>query len=120
MPEENIGLIQGRVPGSAEEWRVSQALDQLKHRYIYQYQVFAVAGAKGTYYVDFLITSTVPNSTALEVFGEYWHEGQLGSDDRFRLSMIEGELGPVKIVWGKDLGTVGEAKSKLIEEIGRG
>ena len=121
MPEKKVGLINGRTPQSLEEWRVAVALWKYRHEFHYQFQVFNIAGAKGTYFVDFLITTTTPESTPLEVFGKYWHEGQLGSEDRYRLVMIESELGaPVKVIWGKDLQTQEDADAKILLEVGRG
>lgn len=120
MPE-NVGLINGRTPQSVEEWRVAVALWKYRHEFHYQFQVFSIAGAKGTFFVDFLVTSTVPESTPLEIFGKYWHEGQLGSEDRYRLVMIESELGVApKVIWGRDLQTQDDANARILLEIGRG
>ncbi|MHC4736071.1 MAG: hypothetical protein ACYTDW_16670, partial [Planctomycetota bacterium] len=39
-PEEEIGLVQGKQPGSRPEWWISKALDRYKINYIFQYEVF--------------------------------------------------------------------------------
>lgn len=88
QPDERV-IIQGRSAGSKEEARVANGLEKLKHSYIYQYQILDIQGVRGAYVVDFLVTSTVPMSTPLEVFGEYWHKGQMNSQEQFRLIQIE-------------------------------
>ncbi len=114
----------GRAAGSKEEARVATALDRLGHRYIYQFQVFDVRGVRGTFFVDFLVTSTTPMSTPVEVFGEFWHQGQLGSEDALRIALIEdkfrGEANPVVILFGSQLGTQEETNTLVLQKVGPG
>ncbi len=88
-PDEVIGLIQGRVPMSKEEWWVSRWLDRKRMTYDYQYTVFA--GAKHFYNLDFLV-HTVPLYTMVEPLGAHWHTDRLGQDDRIRQIKIENAL----------------------------
>src|SRR3990172_5817987 len=115
--------IQGHS-ASTEEARVATSLGKLKHSYIFQYQVFDIPGVRGAYVVDFLVTSTVPLSTPVEVQGEYWHKGQMGSEDQFRLAQIEdyfrGEANPVVIIWGNEAMTQDDASAVVQRKIGRG
>lgn len=124
VSEEERTTIDGQAAGSKEEARVATALDRLGHRYFYQFRVFDIAGVRGTFRIDFLVTSTTPLSTPLEVFGEFWHRGQLGSEDALRIALIEdhfrGEANPVAILWGRDLQTQEEANAAVVKTVGPG
>jgi len=121
-PERSI--IKGIPAQSREEARVANALDRLGHDYFYQFQIFDIAGVRGSYVIDFLVTTTVPLSTPIEVFGEYWHQGLMASEDQFRLAQIEdyfrGEANQLVILWGAELQTQDEAISAVQRKIGRG
>ena len=114
--------VQGKS-ASAEEGRVAQALDKLGHHYDFQHIVFTITGVKGSYVLDFLITSTVPFSTPLEVFGNYWHSGEITREDQLRLERIEFELGPnineTVIVWGNEAQTQEDTDGVILRKIGR-
>ena len=122
--EPERATIAGRAAGSKEEARVATALDRLGHRYFYQFQVFDTPGVRGTFFIDFLITSTVPLSTPLEVFGEFFHRGQLGSEDSLRIALIEdsfrGEANPVVILFGSQLATQEETDAIVLQKVGPG
>src|SRR5688572_3599074 len=88
-PEDNeqIGLIQGQVPDSKEEWWISKALDRLGVSYTYQFPVNG-GRERGGYLVDFVV-NTVPLATMIEPEGNHWHTGELGSDDKKRDADVE-------------------------------
>ena len=114
--------VQGKS-ASAEEGRVALALDKLKHSYIFQYQVFSITGVKGSFVLDFLVLTTVPFSTPLEVFGEYFHSAEITRVDQQRLQRIEFELGPnineTVIVWGKEAKTQEVTDGIVRRKVGR-
>lgn len=114
--------VQGKT-ASTEEALVARALDKLKHSYMFQFQVFTITGVKGSYVLDFLITSTVPFSTPLEVFGEHWHSGDITREDQLRLERIEFELGPnineTVIVWGSEAQSQEDADEIVRRKVGR-
>lgn len=114
--------IQGQSAGSREEARVATALDKAGHRYIYQYRILDMRGVRGAYVIDFLVVSTVPLSTPIEVYGAYWHRGQLGSEDQFRLAQIEdyfrGEANDVVVIWGNEVATQEDANAVVQRKIG--
>jgi hypothetical protein len=85
--EEPIGLIQGQVPDSKQEWWISKALDRLKLPYTYQYPVNG-GRQRGGYMIDFIV-HTVPLATMIEPIGNHWHTGELGADDKKRQADIE-------------------------------
>ena len=124
VKEKARASIQGKRVGSVEEGRVATALDKLGLRYIYQFQVFDIAGVRGTFILDFLVTGTTPFSTPLEVFGQFWHSGQLGAKDKLRIVLIEdkfrGEANPLVILWGRELENQEEADAIVLQKVGPG
>ena len=120
MPEQKI--IQGQTAQSNQEWFIANALWKYRHTFIYQYLILDIAGIKGAYAVDFLVTSTVPLSTPLEYFGRHWHEGQLGNDDRFRIIQINNHFGGQAndAVVLQNINTQEDANKKILAAIGRG
>ena len=114
--------VQGKQ-ASAEEERVAIALSKLKHDYIFQFQVFTITGVKGSFILDFLVLTTVPFSTPLEVFGEYFHSANITREDQLRLEQIEFELGPnineTVIVWGGEAQTQKDTDEAILRKVGR-
>ena len=123
LTEEPI-LIQNKLADSMNEVHVARALDKLNHRYIYKYLVFETRAVKGAFEIDFLVLSTVPFSTPLEVFGEYFHKGQMDGEDRKRIQRIENEMrgtiNPFVIIYGEESNTPEAALEAVTREIGRG
>jgi hypothetical protein len=104
--EEPIGLIQGQVPDSKQEWWVAKALNRIKIPYKYQYPVFG-GRQRGGYMVDFVVM-TQPLATVVEPIGNHWHTGELGADDRKRQADIEDAMKdmaktPILNLWIPDL-----------------
>ena len=134
LPKENTAIIQigddiiqpiqGIMPDSLGEYWISRALQRLNHRFIFQYRILNTRNVKGAYVVDWLVLTTAPMSTPLEFFGEYWHSGQMGSNDRFRLSVIEnhfqGRANPVEIIWSRDVLTKDDALDAVRGAVGVG
>ena len=121
-PEVVVQPIQGKMPNSKEEYYVALALYKLGHSFIYQYQVFGGRAVRGGQVLDFMVTTTVPFSTIIQVFGEYWHSGNMGSEDRFKLAELEHEFAgqaDILVLWAKDLPNPDEAYTLLRREIGR-
>lgn len=99
---EQVGLIQGRRPGSREEWRVAQALNKLHVRYRYQVGLFGSRRLRGSQVLDFLVYNPYPQP--LQVFGEYWHPGELDPQERLQLIQLENYYRrPVIVLWARDL-----------------
>lgn len=122
LDEEKPRLINGKQPANQGEARVATALDRLHHRYLYQYTILDIKGVRGAYRIDFLILTTAPQSTPLEVYGQYWHEGRMGEQDEFRLRQIEnhfrGKANPVVVVWGKWIQTQDETDDIIRIKVG--
>jgi len=120
-PEPLVKPIQGRMPDSKEEFYVAMALYKLGHSFIYQYQVFGGTGIRGGQIVDFLVRTTVPRSTLIQVYGKYWHSGEMGSEDKFKLAQLENEFAgqaDVLVLWAKDVPTIDDAYTLLRGKIG--
>ena len=123
MPARD-GLIDGREPASQDELRTAIGLDRLRHTYVYQYQVYDIRGARGTFFVDFFVTSTPPLPTPLEVNGEFWHQGEMSDEELFRIAQIEdyfrGRANPLKILWGSETLTQDSTDAALRLKVGPG
>jgi len=117
-----VAEVQGRQ-ASAEEERVARSLSKYGHEYEFQFQVFTITGVKGSFVLDFLVFTTVPFSTPLEVFGQYWHSPDITREDQRRIQQIEFELGPnineTVILFGKELQTQEDADEAVLRTIGR-
>jgi len=97
-------LIQGKQAGSVEEWRVSIALEKLKLPYVYQLPLFGGFRLRGGMVVDFVVQT--PFAVPVEVFGEYWHRGELKSKDNLRLIILRAYFHREPVVlWGSELQT---------------
>jgi hypothetical protein len=102
--KEALGLIQGKEPGSLEEWRVAKALMSMGIEFQYQYAVNGGNAVRGGQIVDFMIYNPFP--VALQVFGNYWHSAQATSEDNLKLNMLAQLIGSEPLVlWGIDLAT---------------
>lgn len=113
MSEYNV---QGQS-ATLNEFNVAQALTRLRLNYIFQFAPFGFTGQRGQYVVDFLVQD--PFNLPVEVFGEYWHTGQLGMDDKLRLAVLGNYFHrEVLVLWGVDTDTEEEALKTVRKEIG--
>lgn len=109
---EEVGLIQGQTPGSVEEWRVAVALWKYNLPFDYQWALYGGRLRKGGQIIDFIVYA--PFKIPLYVNGEYWHQGQMGADDKLKLADAERFFGrPPVILWGKDLQTQEDANAAV-------
>lgn len=110
--DETIQPVQGIMPNSKEEYRVALALYKLKIPFEFQVSYFGGRRLRGGQVIDFMLYNPWPQ--ALQVFGEYWHQGQLGAEDTFSLARIAEATGrEVLIAWGRDLATVEQAEQTI-------
>jgi len=100
--EEVVGEIQGQHPASKEEWRVAVALSKFGVDYRYQVSYFGGRWFRGGQVIDFVVYNPWPQP--VQVYGEYWHTGQLGSEDTLKLARIRLVFGRDAIIlWGNEL-----------------
>jgi hypothetical protein len=96
-----IGLVQGQEPGSKEEWWVALALWKLQMPFSFQVPVMGGRDRKGGFIVDFVVYN--PIAVPVEVFGNYWHEGDMGAGDSLRLALYRQYFGrETVIIWGSE------------------
>jgi hypothetical protein len=109
--------VQGNPHATRPEWMVAQALEKHHMVYLYQFRLFQPAGVRGEVRVDFIIRT--PLWTPLEVFGEYWHSGQLAADDRLRLHRIAREFRRAEcpVIWGNQCETA-ESTEQALRRLG--
>ena len=101
---------------SKNEYFLAQAFKKLKQLFIYKYTLFGFsAGLRGGIEVDFVL---LPFFQPVELFGEYWHRGQLGADDRLKLQreMLEFKFETI-IFWGAETDTFEHALSAARKKI---
>lgn len=95
-------LIRGQYPDSWQEVYFARALDKYKLPYYFQYVINERRGIRGAIIVDFVVTS--PFYQPVEIFGRYWHEGELGADDRMKLILEQNYFNRETIViWSDEL-----------------
>lgn len=73
--------------GSTQEERVYKALVKYEIPFDYQFAVYGYYNLRGAIVIDFLVWN--PFSTAVEIYGKYWHSGQLGANDRYKLAVLK-------------------------------
>lgn len=116
--EEPLGLIEGQMPDSKEEWWVAQALWKYEVRFMYQFQLFGGVSRRGGLIVDFLVWN--PMATPLLVHGNYWHKNDLPGGDATALVAIENYFKKDAIIlWGSDAQTQEDVFSFVRNEIAR-
>src|SRR3990167_3544724 len=93
-------LVHGKS-ATSNEFFVAAALDKLKIPYIFQVSYWGGRSLRGGQVLDFLVWS--PLETPVQVFGEYWHRGLLGSKDKLKLAQLQMLFDvPIVIIWGHE------------------
>lgn len=93
QPEDEIGVVQGRIPASKNEWFVAQALDRLNLSYIYQYGINGGSGIRGGVVLDFLVTIPPSPYAVFVGAGGYWHSKKQENEDRIDHAVAEHYFG---------------------------
>jgi hypothetical protein len=87
-PDEQVmERIQGKMPGSIQEYRVAKALDTLSLDYVFQYSLYGGTHVRGGIVVDFVVY--LPFAHPLEVQSERWHTGKFSPHESFRMRRVE-------------------------------
>lgn len=90
---------------SVNEYLLAKAMDEEELRYRPQVRLFAPAGVRGSIKIDYEVYN--PFTLPVELYGEYWHTGQMGADDRLRELMIyQRYKRHVYRVWGNESDTI--------------
>jgi hypothetical protein len=98
---ETIGLINGMVPDSKEEYWIALALWRLKLDFFYQFIVLGGRSVRGGLVLDFLVN--VPPVWVPVMFnGEWWHRNE--SKQRWDEAILQQEFGVAPVViWGDEV-----------------
>lgn len=89
------------VFGSKEEEYLYRALSKAQIQFYYQFPIYGGRRLRGGLVVDFVL---LPFFQPVEVYGEYWHSGQLGADDRLKQALERQYFKKdVILVWGSEL-----------------
>ncbi len=116
---EAIGLIQGVVPDSVEEWRVANSLTKFGWEFQYQVSVNGGRNLRGGQVIDFLV-ETAPKQTALYIQGDYWHGSAQQTKDELLQAYAFGPLQLlVEVVTGDQLETQEESDETISQLFGR-
>ena len=101
-PTPTIGLIEGQIPDSDNEWFVSLALDKAIERadivgYTYQYPLGGGREVRGGVVVDFVIYA--PFAQALFVgAGGYWHGANRKTSDELAHALAAQYFGEANVL----------------------
>ena len=102
--EEQIGLVQGQMPDSKEEWWAAQALWRYKVEFRFQWEIYGGTTRRGGLIVDFVVWN--PRMTPFLVHGNYWHRNELQGGDKTALIAIAKyfnvSVESIPILWGSD------------------
>jgi len=71
--DEEIGPVQGIMPGSINEWYTALALDKLEIPYSFQFPLDGGRGLRGGQVIDF-VAWTALGGIPIFVQGAYWHD----------------------------------------------
>lgn len=77
--EDVVGIVQGHMPGSKNEWYVALALDKLKLDYLFQVGINGGRGIRGGQVIDFVVFT--PRPVPVFIQGEYWHKKSTENED---------------------------------------
>lgn len=111
---EVVGLIQGIMAGSKEEWRVAKAL--WKHKIRFGYQVSYRGGrTRGGLVVDFVLYW--PITRALRVQGANWHS-ENATRDRVQKAILTSIFGVPPIdIWDYEIPTQDDADKIVLQRV---
>jgi hypothetical protein len=110
-------LVEGDK-ATTPEYYTALALERLRIPYEFQYILWGGSQVRGGVRVDFV--AYAPFAIPIEVYGEYWHTGQLGADDRMRNARVANYFKhAVEIVWGKDATTFQDALAAVRKALKR-
>lgn len=118
-----VALADGtyRVEGekaTTPEYYTALALEQLQIPYEFQYVLWGGSSVRGGVRIDFV--AYTPFAIPIEVYGDYWHTGQLGSDDRMRNARIMQHFGrEVVLIWGTEAETFTETLTTVRRKLRR-
>jgi len=98
------------------EFNVAAVLDNLGIQYLFQVSFWGGRTVAGGQILDFLVWT--PLKQGLQVFGNYWHEGLMSNEDRYKITLLEEFLGqPVIVLWGEETSTFDDARQAIRNKV---
>lgn len=87
--KEVMTLVQGKMPGSIEEWRFAMGLQIVGMKFYFQYSVGGGGyGLAGGQILDFLL-KTAPLRTPVYIQGAYWHyQGDRAYTSQYKIAQL--------------------------------
>ena len=115
-PEEVIGLVQGIMPASKNEWYVALALERLDLEFMFQFSIMGGRNIRGGQVIDFVVFN--PNAIPVFIQGEYWHNAKRESEDLLKQAAAEQEFKtkPV-ILMGEETDTRDKAYQAVLQKV---
>ncbi len=115
--DEVIGIVQGVIPDSKNEWFVALALDKLGIDYIFQFSLYGGRSVRGGQVVDFVVFH--PKALPVYVQGAYWHAIRSETEDLLKQAAAENYFGVKPVLLMEDeTDTKEKAYQAVIEKIG--
>lgn len=111
---EQVGLINGEVPDSTEEWRVYLSLIKYGIEFEYQYPVYGGSLVQGGMLIDFYLK--FPFDNALEIFGTHWHNKRTERKDELKIARLTEIFRRIPyIVYDYEIPTQKDTDSRIAE-----
>lgn len=117
-PEDDvIGMVQGIMPGSKNEFYVALALEKLGIEFMFQFALYGGRSVRGGQVVDFVVFN--PKAIPVFIQGEYWHNKASENEDIMKQAAAEEyfKTKPV-LLMGEETDTKDKAYQAVIEKIG--
>lgn len=114
--EEVVGLVQGVMPGSKNEWYVAMALEKLNLDFMFQFSIMGGRSIRGGQVIDFVVFN--PNAIPVFIQGEYWHNAKKETEDMLKQAAAEEyfKTKPV-ILMGEETDTREKAYQAVVEKV---
>lgn len=104
------------LKASSYEFYFAMALEKYGVEYLFQVWYWGGRTVRGGQVLDFLLFT--PFEQPVQVYGEYWHKGQMASEDKYKIAILEQFFQrEVLILWGPDVGTYEDALKTVRNKI---
>ncbi|MFA6271221.1 MAG: hypothetical protein WC657_08535 [Candidatus Paceibacterota bacterium] len=104
------------LKASSYEFFFAMALEKFGIEYLFQVWYWGGRTVRGGQVLDFLIFR--PFERPVQIYGEFWHKGQMASEDKLKLALLEQFFQQeVLTLWGPDVGTYEDALKTVRNKI---
>jgi len=107
--------VHGKKATSNEAY-VAMAFEHEGFDFLFQVWYRGGRAVLGGQVLDFLVFAPFP--IPVQVFGDYWHKGQLAGNDRYLLAQIQQMVGrPPVVIWGSESDTYEKALATVRRKV---